>query len=273
MRQLFIALSLIAALTACGKGDPNGGSGPLAERAATLDRASAPQAESPSRYMAYEHAIQLEVEESRIAEVHQLAEAACLALVAEQCVILESRVSTGNGNYAQIRLRAKPAGIRQLMSSLSAQGKIASQSTTAEDLAGPIEDSAKKLAMLNDYRGKLEALRNKGSSDINAMILVNKELAQTQAEIEAISGERAHHLQRVNTEVLNLSISATGGRSSWNPVRRALNDFTDNLAHGLSGAITAIAYFIPWSIALLLIGWLARSLWRRIRKPVAKTPG
>ena len=269
MRALSIALSFIT-LAACGsKHEPASGAAVMAERAAAPDSAS--PANTPSRYMAYEHAIDLQVEEERVTEVARQTEAACLAATAEQCVILESRISSGRGNYAQIRVRAKPAGIRQLINTLSNQGKISSQSTTAEDLAGPIEDADKKLAMLNDYRGKLEALRTKASNDIEAMISVNKELAQTQAEIEQINGARAHDLRRVNTEVLNLSISATGARSSWRPVREALGEFTENLAHGLSGAITAIAYVIPWGIIILLVGGIARALWRRIRKPAAKS--
>lgn len=50
----------------------------------------------------------------------------------------------------------------------------------------------------------------------------------------------------------------------------ALTDFGDNLAKGMSSAITAIAYLIPWSIAFLLFAWLGRKLWRRFRKPVPK---
>lgn len=272
MRSLLILFSFLV-LAGCGnKHEADSRAMAPVERALTEQSAPAP-ADSPSRYLAYEHSIDLEVVEERVAEVHQQAEAACLAAAAEQCVILESRIGTGHGSYAQITLRASPAGVRQLMSTLSAQGRVASQSTTAEDLAGPLEDAARKLAMLNDYRSKLEVLRNKASGDIDAMITVNKELAQTQAEIEQISGARAHDLQRVNTELLHLSISATGATSSWRPVRAALDEFVDNLAHGLSGAITALAYLIPWSIVLLLLGGLARLLWRRLRKPGSKAAG
>lgn len=267
MRHLFVALFLIVALGACGnKNEPHMGGNVSAAAAVDLARNSEP-ASNPGRYLAYEHQIQLEVEEGKIAEVHQQALAACSAAVAEQCVILESHLNTARNTFARIRLRAKPAGIKQLMASLSAQGKVSSQSVTAEDLAGPIEDSAKKLAMLSDYRSKLEVLRNKASGDIDAMISVNKELAQTQAEIETISGQRAHNLLRVNTEILNISISANSKLSPWRPVGQALADFGDDLAKGTSNAITAIAYLIPWSIAFLFFAWLARKLWRRFRKP------
>lgn len=275
MHHLLIALTLIAALGGCGNKNEPLLSRALSESAAPAESASAGNANSddnPGRYLAYEHSILIEVEEKRVTEVHQQALAACAAAVAEQCVVLDSRLSTGNATYTQIKLRAKSAGIKQLMASLSTQGKVSSQSFTAEDLAGPIEDSAKKLAMLSDYRSKLEVLRNKASGDIDAMISVNKELAQTQAQIEAISGERAHNLLRVNTEILNISISADDRLSPWRPVKTALSDFGENLASGISGAITAIAYLIPWSIVFLFFVWAGRKLWRRFRKPAPNNP-
>lgn len=261
MRHFLIAISLLAALTGCSEKHPEAGAPALAERSLAAD--------SPSRYLAYEHALQLDVEESRVAEVHQATLAACTAAQAERCAILESRLSSGARVVGEIRLRASPEGIRKLLAMLGQQGRIASQSVTAEDLAGPLEDAAKKLAMLNDYRAKLEALRNRASGDIEAMIKVNKELAETQAAIEEISGARAHNLQRVNSEILRLSISAIEAKSPWRPIASALENFGDDLARAASGAITAIAYLIPWSLVFLLFAWLGRQLWLRRKKPKA----
>ncbi|MFZ2267426.1 MAG: DUF4349 domain-containing protein [Azonexus sp.] len=259
MRHFLIALALLAGLAGCSEKNPDVAAAPLAERSAAAD--------SPSRYLAYEHAVQLEVEESRVAEVHQATLAACTAAQAEHCVILESRLSSGARVFAEIRLRAAPEGIKKLLATLGQQGKIASQSVTAEDLAGPLEDAAKKLAMLNDYRTKLEALRSQASKDIEAMIKVNKELAETQAAIEEISGARAHNLQRVNSEILRLSIAALEAKSPWRPIGHALENFGDDLGRAASGAITAVAYLIPWSLVFLLFTWLGRQLWLRRKKP------
>lgn len=261
MRHFLIAVVLLAGLVGCGEKNPNIAAAPQLERSVAAD--------SPSRYLAYEHALQLDVEESRVAEVHQATLAACSAAQAEHCVILESHLSTGARVFATVRLRAAPEGIKKLLATLNQQGKITSQSVTAEDLAGPIEDGAKKLAMLEDYRSKLEVLRSRASKDIEAMIKVNKELAETQASIEEISGIRAHNLQRVNSEILSLSISAIEAKSPWRPIAHALENFGDDLAHAASGAITAIAYLIPWSLVFLLFAWLGRQLWLRRKKPKA----
>src|SRR3990172_833080 len=201
--------------------------------------------------MAYEHSIRLDVEEAKIASVHEAAEAACRAAAAEQCVILMSQLDTGRDVSAALKFRATPSGIRDLIAAIGSQGDIISQSVTGEDLATPIEDSAKKLAMLTDYQSKLEALEERASSDIDALIKVNKELASVQSDIEAMTGHRAHLIERVETELLNVFISSTYNRSFWKPITTALSDFGHNLSEGIESAIYGVAFLLPWSLILL----------------------
>ena len=224
-------------------------------------------AATPSRYMAYEHAIHLDVEEKKINAVYEAALMACQKAVADQCVMLESHLDTGRDVSAQLKFRGKPGGIQKLIAVLNAQGEIISQSTTAEDLSSPIQDSAKKLAMLNDYRSRLEGLRGRASESIDTLIKINKELAQVQSEIEAMTGERAHLMQRVDTEILNVSITSIHNRLFWKPISAALTDFSSNLSEGLSKAITGVAFLIPWSLVLAAFVWLGRKLWFRARRP------
>src|SRR5512139_900237 len=96
------------------------------------------------RYLAYEHAVELDVEEKRVASVHEAAAKACRDAVAEQCVMLESHLNTGRDVSANLKFRAKPAGIKKIIAVLSSHGEVIRQSVTAEDLAAPIGDSAKK---------------------------------------------------------------------------------------------------------------------------------
>lgn len=224
------------------------------------------EAGSPARFIAYERMIALDVEDSRVAAVYKTVESACQEATAEQCVILESQLNTGRYVSASLRMRAKPEGIRKIIASISTQGEVIRQSVNAEDLASPIEDAEKRLAMLNDYRTKLEALRGKASNDIDALIKVNKELAQVQNDIEGLAGERAHLMRRVETEILNVSISSIEGGTFWRPIGNALSDFTRNLSSGISGVITALAYLLPWGFMAIVLWWGGRKLWLRRKK-------
>lgn len=259
MKLRLLALVMLVALAGCAKKEESGRvAQPMAELPASAARGN---------YLAYEHSLQMDAEEHKVGPIFEAAQAACREAASELCTVLESRIGSGRTASATLKFRAKPAGIRLLVASLSKQAQVTEQSTTAEDLAGPIEDTAKKLAMLNDYRSKLEALRARANTDVDALIKVNRELAQVQSELEENAGKHAHLVQRVETEILNVSIDSRHSRSFWRPIGDALSDFGTNLSQGASIAITGVAFLIPWAALLLLLAWVGRALWRRWKRP------
>jgi hypothetical protein len=266
--RLYILLAAAALIAAggCSK-EPPARAGPRISLAAPAMAPPAPRAqESGRRTLAYEHTIDIETDADKVVPAFSAAQASCKESVAAECVVLEAKIDTGEFPYAHLRFRAKPEGIRKIDASLSAQGDVTDRATTAEDLARPLEDTARRLDMLQDYRQRLEALRGKASSDIEPLIKVNKELAQVQSDIEALTGERARLTQRVETEILTVSISSDRRRALWTPMRVALSEFGSNLSAGIASVVTAMAYILPWSLVLLGFTGLARGLWLRWRR-------
>lgn len=202
-----------------------------------------------------------------VAATFESAKQTCEKAVAENCVVLSSSIQSGEYPSAEIKFRAKPNGIRQLLAEFNKQGEVSQQSTTAEDLEAPIVDTAKNLAMLEDYRGKLEALRVRASSDVDSLIKVNKELAEVQSQIEATSGQRAHLMQRVDTEILTVQFRPAATYSAWRGIVRALSNVGTYIADGTAQVIAAFAYLLPWVVALAVVAALARWLlrWKRRR--------
>jgi hypothetical protein len=257
MRNVLLAVLLSIALVGCDKRPES-----VSSASAQMDTRAA----APRQYMAYQHSISLDVDEARVVTIYNTAIAACQQAVAEQCAILDSQVTTGQNVYATIKMRAKPEGIKRIIASLSSLGTVIQQSMTAEDLAKPIEDSKKKLEMLDDYRSKLESLRTRASTDVDALIKVNKELAEVQSAIEAETGTDSDLMQRVDTEVLNVSIASQTQRAFWRPISDAFTDFKSNLSDGISGVVTALAYIFPWGLTLLVLGWAGRKLWSALKR-------
>jgi hypothetical protein len=256
-RQLFVLLILLFAVGCSQK------NALVAPSAASAPRQEAPA--SANRYLAYEHSLGIEAPEDKIAPMFEAVQAACRAATAESCAILEARISTGEYASAQLRFRATAKGVQNLIEVLAAKGEIASRSTTAEDLAGPIEDNAKKLAMLTDYRAKLEALRTRSTADVDSLIKLTRELAQVQGEIESLTGSQAQLVQRVETEILNVSISSHNSRSFWSPIAASASDFGENLSEAIATFITGIAYLLPWTLLVAAGIWAWRK-WRRRRR-------
>jgi len=237
---------------------------------------AAPAGEAPAeahsgdaikKHLAYQHDVRIETEDAKVETIFNAVNDLCLKDTADACDVLDSHITTGTGAYASIAVRAKAEGIQKILAALAKQGNIASQSTKVDDLTEPLQDNAKKLDMLTDYRNKLEALRGRANNDIESLIKINKELAETQSQIESLNGQQAHMNQHVETQRLDVTIGTTGHQSSWQPVGEALKNFGDNISQGTASAITGLAYIVPWALVILLFASVIRFIWRRWRGP------
>lgn len=257
MKSKLIALLVFILISGCSKKEHS----PL--EAVVINEVNPSKAD---RYLAYEHTIRIDADEQKIRAIYEAGQAACREASSQLCTVLESRISNGRKAYASLKFRAKPGGIKLLIAALGNQGDVTEQTTVAEDLAAPIGDVTKKLAMLNDYRSKLEALRGRASADIDALIKVNRELSQVQSELEENTGSHAHLIQRVETEILNVNIGAHRNQSFWSPISNAFSDFGSNLSEGASTAITGIALMTPWALIIFFLSWVGRKLWFRWKR-------
>ena len=262
MNRLLIACLLLVALAGCSNKSETG----LAKMAVVAAPEREKAADSPRRTLAYKHSIRLDTQEEKVTAIHEAALAACRDASADLCTVLESRISTGRFAAASLQFRVKPAGVPKLIAALNRQAEITEQATQAEELAGPIQDGEKKLAMLTTYRAELEALRKRAGNDVDALIKVTHELATVQSELEAANGQHADLVQRVETEILDVTIRSERNQSFWRPISLAATEFGSSLSQGVSTAITGVAYLLPWTFVIGLAVWIARKLWRR-RKP------
>jgi len=265
MRLLLLVALFLLSTVGCTKGGERSNVA-VARDAST---AAAQMLRTPNRYLAVQHTISVDVAEQQIAVLYEAGLAACRDAASEACVALESHITTGRQPSATLKFRAKATGIRKLMDIFGARGSITNQTTIAEDLTAPVEDTARRVAMLTEYRSKLESLLGRASGDVDALIKVNRELAQVQSEFEAMKGQQASLVQRVETEILSVSIVSIEGQTFWAPISASLAEFLSNLSRGISSAVTGVAYLIPWSVLLLVFGWVGLKMWRRQRRAPA----
>jgi hypothetical protein len=247
----------LAALTGCSKVQQT----PMREQAAIAQHGRA----DATRHLAYEHAVDIDTAPDKVATLYANGLRACREAAAA-CTLLESRIDSEPDAAASLKFRARPDVIPTLIAAMGHQAELARQSTHVEDLSGPIADTARELAMLDDYRSRLEALRSRAGNDIDALIKVNRELADIQSRYETADGKRAVLAQRVDTEILNVSIRSDRQRPFWSPIRRSLEQFGSNLSQGISFAVSGVAYLLPWLVILLIAAWAVRRMWRRRRR-------
>lgn len=252
----FLLIAALALLSACA---------PKPEAGGAQGGAAANASQPRGKHLAYEHSIAIDAAEDAVKPLMDKLVAACNAEVQQGCVLLEASLDTGRDKQAHIRLRAKPDAVTRLSALATAGGQVARQETRAEDLARPIADSGKRLAMLRSYQKKLEELEGRSANNADNLIKVSKELAAVQSELEQASGENARLLERVKLDVLNIAIYSQRSRSFWSPIARACDEFAGNLAQGIASAVVGLAYILPWSLILLALFFGGRKLWRRAK--------
>lgn len=255
--RMALAAGAMMLLAACGAREQAPGGASSAARLEGRDKGG--------EMLAYEHSVSVDTGEGQLRPLYEKVLAACKADTANGCLLLDSGIDSGRHVQARISLRASPAGVKKLVGLVAAGGDVTSQGTRVEDLGRPVFDSNKRLAMLKQYQAQLQALEQRSASNVDALIKVTKELATVQTELEQAVAAHALLMQRIDTDLLNISISTQGRQSFWSPVRRALGNFTDNLSEGTANAITAMAYILPWLIAFVLLFPLGRKGWRRLR--------
>jgi hypothetical protein len=257
MTRLLVVCISIVVLASCAK----------QEASVAVPGGQSPGAKGTSinRFLAYEHSIGLETGENKVASLFEAARDTCLDAVEEACTVLDARMSQGDHTSASLRFRASSTGIKKLVAVLAAGGKVATQSTSTEDLQGPIEDSSKKIAMLTAYRGQLESLRARPNADLDSLMRLTRELAEVQGQIEAMSGSQVHLTRRVETEILNVTINSFASQSFWRPTGDALSDFAGNLSAAIAMLVTIVAFLLPWGAVVAVCIWLT-GVWRRRRR-------
>lgn len=217
-------------------------------------------------YLSYEHFFTIDITTENLSESYKETIATCIKDEKFGCTILDSRISTGKYPSAQIRLRIKPDGVKDIIKIASDEGKVVQESTHIEDLAKPIIDNKQRLDMLESHRKRLLALQEKAADDIESLIKVSSELSKVQSEIELTKGEKYFLHQRVSMDIVNLKFQVKYYRSFWRPIRESLSDFTNNLSDGISGTILAAAYLLPGLIVLFVMFATIRFMWKKMRR-------
>ncbi len=264
-------LCALVALGGCSKPSQPGTGASSLSTALVKEKTVATDGADRRATLATTRHVDMEVAPEAITPLFNATQAGCESDSAGGCVVLQSHLATGQRAHADLTLRASPAGIARILAKLRVNGGLVSESAESEDLAAPIVDTDRQVAMAREYRDSLLALRAKGSNDIKTMMSVNEELARVQSQLESATGDRAHLQQRIDTETLTIAIGATGenDRSSWQPLSRATHEFGANVGEAAASAITFVAWVIPWACVLLPLAWAARWLWRRRRAPRA----
>lgn len=144
---------------------------------------------------------------------------------------------------------------------------VKSRNTTAQNVTNQVKDIESRLAQLTSYRDRMMELSKRGGAKTDDLIKIEGEISRTQAEIEAIEGQRRDLAERIAKENLAISFEAQSTASdALQPVRDVWQNSLRLLGDSAAGALALVVGLVPW-IPVFLLGFFGlRWAWRRLRR-------
>ena len=234
----------------------------------------------PAIKLAYTHNLAIEMADEMVAPRFERGRDACLDDQSLNCNLLEASITVGNPNAGirptarlSVRLphdsvtRFKSLLLEPLPNEAPGEPSLRRSSTNAEDLTFQISDTERRLAQAIDYRERLTVLSKRGDAKVDELIKVQETLSEVQGSIEAMTVETRQLNTRVDTELLNISLSAYEPLTSVaSPLGSAWRDAARALGESTASAFLFVVVLLPWLPLMALGGLVLVWLWRFLRK-------
>ena len=227
------------------------------------------------RFIAERDAIQLVTSESQLESAWESVVTFCRTI---RCEVISSGITMRTPQSVpsgMVSMRVAPEDLQKLLSHLQGLGKIAQHTSDREDETNAVIDTDAKIKNLTAFRDNLRAMLARPSATISNIVEIDKQLTDTQAELDTETAERkvlADETEKVALEVSfrvpETAPITTGLSEIWDSLRGAGSTLGDSLAN----LITTIVFLIPWLLALLPCSWLLIKAWKRSRRrPIPAT--
>ena len=234
----------------------------------------------PGPKLAYTHNLSIEMADNQVQPRFERGRTACLEDQSLNCNLLESSITVGNANAgirpnATLSMRLPHDAVRRfqtvLLEPLPGEGpgepSVRRSSTNADDLTFEIADVDRRLAQATEYRDRLTVLSRRGDAKFDDLIKVQQTLSEVQSSIESMTAETRQLTTRVDTELLNISLSSYDRVTAVSsPLGEAWRDSARELGQSTATAFLFVVVLLPWLTLVALGGLVFVWLWRFIRR-------
>lgn len=274
----------LLALSACSRSDdapkvaapaeiqaqPAGRTAGVAMQAAPAQQDLQQNAQPPAaaRHIAYTHRYAIEAERAKLRAVLDAHLARCKQL---DCEVVNQSYQEESDNQppsANLMVRVAHKDIAPFTEALkSGDGRVKSQSTTAEDKTLQVVDIEARVTNLQQLRERYRKLLADPKAGIKEAVEIERALAQAQGELDSLAAQRRVLAQQTERELFAIDYQARRSaieRSVFEPVKEALLSFADVFMRSVGALISFIAASLVWIVLLVVLGLLLRR-WRRRR--------
>ena len=306
MKRLFLVLVLQILISACGQQSPSvapetaavSASAPTAmDRAIpkmmadgqgskkydvaqggaeqSLTEISEPQPNQPvgdstsvKKYIALRHHLQIETPAEKMQATFDAAIAHCEALNCQMLSANFNKATPYNPPSASLYVRVSPRNVAIFLSGLAKNGEVMQHGRDSEDKTSQVVDTDARIKNLTELRDRLRIMLTDKSAKFKDIIEVERELANTQSQLDALSSMRKILSQETDLVAVNIDFTAAQGiteQGFFAPVARALKDAGRVMMESFGAVITFIMSALPWLLIGIPVLWLARRVWTKIK--------
>ena len=221
-----------------------------------------------ARHIAYTHRYAIEAERAKLRAVLDAHLARCKQL---DCEVVNQSYQEESDNQppsANLMVRVAHKDIAPFTEALkSGDGRVKSQSTTAEDKTLQVVDIEARVTNLQQLRERYRKLLADPKAGIKEAVEIERALAQAQGELDSLAAQRRVLAQQTERELFAIDYQARRSaieRSVFEPVKEALLSFADVFMRSVGALISFVAASLVWIALLVVLGLLLRR-WRRRR--------
>lgn len=286
MKQIWwLIVSALLVLAACGQQTPESATdmsraaAPMAKMAAdsvlggaeqSMTELSEPNStnQAVKKYIALRHHLNVELAAEHMQMGFDAALKHCEAL---SCQILSANFNKEtqyNPPSASLSVRLPPRNVEVFLSGLAKSGEIIQHSREAEDKTNQVVDADARIQNLTELRDRLRQMLGDKSAKFKDIIDVERELANTQSQLDSIISLRKVLSLETDLVAVNIHFSARQGiteQGFFSPVARAIQDAGHVMMESLASLITLLVSALPWIVIGIPMILLLIKLWKKLK--------
>ncbi|MDP1766359.1 MAG: DUF4349 domain-containing protein [Methylotenera sp.] len=236
---------------------------------ASLTEISEPVAATTSvkRYIALRHSLTVEAPARKIQLAFDETVAHCEQL---KCQILSAnynRETPYSPPSASLSVRIPPRSVEVFLSGLAKNTEILQHQRDSEDKTDAVIDAEARIKNLTEFRDNLRVMLGDKSAKFKDLIEVQRELVNTQSQLDSIQGVRKVLAQETELVAVNINFTAQQGiteQGFFAPVARALDDAGQEMMNSVAAVITFFMMVLPWLLFSIPVIILARKFWPKV---------
>lgn len=223
------------------------------------------------KYIALRHNLQIETRAEKMQVAFDAAVKHCEALNCELLSAYYNKETPYSPPSASLAARVPPRNVQIFLGGLAKNGEILQHGRDSEDKTNQVVDTEARIKNLTELRDRLRLMLVDKSAKFKDIIDVERELANTQSQLDSMLSMRKILSQETDLVAVNINFTAAQGiteQGFFAPVARALKDAGRVMMESFGAVITFVMSAIPWLLIGIPIIWLVRKYWTKIKVKV-----